>query len=114
MNMKKIKTIIKNNIFGFILGGLIFGTVGVYAATYCASSVVSYDNSKSGLKSTDVQGAIDEIYENCSSIISGDYVYYIRNSAYTGSDNFSYGPIYKVSINGGSSTLVANTIATDL
>lgn len=61
--MKKKKTIIKNNIFGFILGGLIFGTVGVYAATYCASSDVSYDNSKSGLNSTDVQSAIDEIYE---------------------------------------------------
>ena len=42
--------------------GLIFGTAGVYAATYFPSDDVTYDNSESGLSSTDVQGAIDELY----------------------------------------------------
>ena len=60
--MKQIKKIFKNRIFIFILGGLIFGTVGVYAATYFPSNNVTYDNSESGLTSTDVQGAIDELY----------------------------------------------------
>ena len=61
--MKLIKKILKNNIFCFILGAFIFGVVGVSAATYFASSGVTYDNSESGLSSTDVQGAIDELYD---------------------------------------------------
>lgn len=61
--MRKVKQAIKNNIVGFILGAFIFGTVGVSAATYYASKDVSYDNSSSGLKSTDVQSAIDELYQ---------------------------------------------------
>ena len=63
--MKLIKKILKNNIFCFILGAFIFGIIGVSAATYFASSDVTYDNSESGLSSTDVQGAIDELYDVC-------------------------------------------------
>ena len=59
---EKIKEIFKNRIFIFILGGLIFGSVGVTAATYFPSNDVTYDNTASGLSSTDVQGAIDELY----------------------------------------------------
>lgn len=62
---KKIKRVLKNRIFIFILGGLLFGTIGVSAATYFASSDVTYDNSSSGLASHDVQGAIDELYNTC-------------------------------------------------
>ena len=69
--MKKIKKFIKNNIFGFILGALIFGTGGVLAATYCASSEVSYDNTESGMQSTDVQAAIDELYELANTVQIG-------------------------------------------
>lgn len=64
--MGKVKKIFKNRILIFILGGLIFGTVGVYAATYFPSNNVMYDNKESGLTSTDVQGAIDELYVKCS------------------------------------------------
>ena len=63
--MKKIRKIFKNNVFCFILGSIIFGIVGVSAATYFESSVVTYDNSESGLSSTNVQGAIDELYNAC-------------------------------------------------
>ncbi len=69
--MKLIKKILKNNIFCFILGAFIFGVIGVSAATYFASSDVTYDNSESGLESTDVQGAIDELYDVCKTPVTG-------------------------------------------
>ena len=73
--MKLIKKILKNNIFCFILGAFIFGVVGVSAATYFASSDVTYDNSASGLSSTDVQGAIDELYGVCTTpMTAGDTI----------------------------------------
>lgn len=70
----KFKKLLKNRIFIFVLGGLIFGTVGVCAATYFPSNQVTYDNKTSGLESTDVQGAIDELYNACfpPTIIGGD------------------------------------------
>ena len=37
-------------------------SVGVCAVTYFPSNQVTYDNKTSGLKSSDVQGAIDELY----------------------------------------------------
>lgn len=63
---EKIKKILNAKIFYFILGALIFGTIGVSAATYFPSNNVTYDNTESGLESTDVQGAIDELYNVCS------------------------------------------------
>ena len=64
MNLKKL---LNNKIFLFIVTTLIFGTIGVSAATYFASSQVTYDNKTSGLNATNVQGAIDELYETCTS-----------------------------------------------
>ena len=61
----KIKKVINTKPFYFILGALIFGTIGVSAATYFPSNDVTYDNTKSGLSSTNVQGAIDELYNTC-------------------------------------------------
>ena len=60
-----MKKILKTKMFYFILGALIFGTIGVSAATYFESNAVIYDNKESGLNSTDVQGAIDELYNAC-------------------------------------------------
>ena len=67
--MKKIKEIIKNNIkivIAFILGGVVFGTLGVYAATTLLSQSVYYNNTNSGATSTNVQGALDELYTRAS------------------------------------------------
>ena len=61
----KIKKVINTKLFYFILGALIFGTIGVSAATYFESSAVTYDNTESGLQSKNVQGAIDELYNVC-------------------------------------------------
>ncbi len=71
---EKMKKIFKNRIFIFVLGGLLFSGVTVYAVTYFPSNQVTYDNKESGLKSTDVQGAIDELYNTCfpSTIIGGN------------------------------------------
>ena len=71
---EKLKKILKNRIFIFVLGGLIFSSVSVYAITYFPSNQVTYDNKASGLKATQVQGAIDELYNTCfpPSIIGGD------------------------------------------
>lgn len=49
-------------IIGFIIGFLLSG-IGVYATTVLSSREVSYDNSKSGGSSTNVQGAIEELYK---------------------------------------------------
>ena len=59
----RIKEIIKNNykfIFMFILGIIVAGG-GVYAATVVSGSMITYDNSSSGLSSTNVQDAVDEL-----------------------------------------------------
>ena len=63
---EKIKKILKNRILIFILGGIVFGTIGVSAATYFESNLVTYDNTESGLSSSNVQGAIDELYTECT------------------------------------------------
>lgn len=48
---------------------------GVYAATTVMSSNISYSNTNSGLSSTDVQGAIDELYEKVGNKFVKAYVY---------------------------------------
>ncbi len=63
---EKIKKIIKGYLPGFITGIVVCGTVSVIAATYFPSNDVTYDNKESGLESTNVQGAIDELYKTCT------------------------------------------------
>ncbi len=66
---KEVKKRLKRNyklVLGIIIGGIISG-VGAYAATTISSSNISYDNSKSGLTSTNLNGAIDELYEKVNS-----------------------------------------------
>ena len=62
---EKTKEFLKKYLIGFILGVGSVCTVSVIAATYFPSNDVTYDNKESGLKSTNVQGAIDELYEVC-------------------------------------------------
>lgn len=65
--MPKKKSYIKTNIIAFTIIGLLFTGIGVYAAVTFPSNEVSYDNKTSGLKSTNVKGAIDELYTACTS-----------------------------------------------
>ena len=56
-----MKKIIFGYLPGFILGIISACTISVIAATYFPSNDVTYDNSESGISSTNVQGAIDEL-----------------------------------------------------
>ena len=62
---RKLKFFVNDNfkvVVAFIIG-IILSSTGVYAATKYYNGVnVSYSNTTSGLSSTDVQGAIDELY----------------------------------------------------
>ena len=84
---EKIKKIIFWYLPGFVLGVITAISISVIAATYFPSNDVTYDNKESGLSSTDVQGAIDELYLTCTAekvdvggqevttVISGDGLY---------------------------------------
>ena len=63
--MQKIKEFIKSYAIGLILGIIVSGTISVIAATYFPSNQTTYDNKESGLQSTNVQDAIDELYGVC-------------------------------------------------
>ena len=63
---EKTKEFLKKNLIGFVLGVVSAWTISVIAATYFPSNEVSYDNSESGLSSTTVKGAIDELYKTCT------------------------------------------------
>ena len=74
MKKKKTKYYLKNNLIGLIIGGIIFGSLGVYAAITFPSNEVSFDPSNSTLSSTNVKDAIDELYEKCTNIPAGDTI----------------------------------------
>ena len=61
---EKIIEFSKNYLIGFIISGIIFTGISVYALTF-SSDDVSYDNKTSGLQATNVKAAIDEIYKLC-------------------------------------------------
>ena len=62
-----IKRYHKTLIFGIIIG-MIIASGGVYAITSIAGSNITYSNTNSGLSSTNVQGAIDELYNKTKSL----------------------------------------------
>lgn len=71
--MIKIHQFIKENkklILGLIFGSIIFGySIYTYAATISSKDVL-YTNTSSGLSSTNVQAAIDEVYTKTKSLNS--------------------------------------------
>ena len=60
------KNYIKTNIIGFVIAITIVSGFVVYAAVTFPSKDVTYENGTSGLESTNVQGAIDELYAECT------------------------------------------------
>ena len=72
--MKKIKEFSKSYLIGFIIGIIVSGGISVIAATYFPSNQTTYDNTNSGLSSTNVQGAIDELYGVCTAKTGGEWV----------------------------------------
>ena len=82
MYMNRVKKLFKRNIFLIVvLAVAIAVTAGItYSATTYLynSNVVGYDNSNSGLNATDVQSALDELYNlnNVSGSCPNGYVQY--------------------------------------
>ncbi len=99
----KLKKIFNNKIFIFIFGGVLFSAVSVYAVTYFPSNQVTYDNSSSKLSSTNVQGAIDELYNTCSKVASsGKYLYFGANKRYDNSGGIMASYVYRCNLDGNS------------
>ncbi len=71
---QKIKEFSKKYLVGFIIGSILFGTLGVYAVTYFPGLNTTYDNSDSGMTSTNVQDALDELYGVCFPKSAGDSI----------------------------------------
>ena len=62
---EKIKLFSRKYLIGFTIGAILFGSLGVYAATYFPSNQTTYDNTDSGMTATNVQDALDELYTVC-------------------------------------------------
>ena len=60
-----MKEFSKRYLIGFILGIVMFGSISAKAMSEFYSNDVTYDNKKSGLTSTNVKNAIDELYNTC-------------------------------------------------
>lgn len=61
---EKIKEFLKDYLFGFLLSIFLTTSISVYAVNL-QSDDVTYNNNISGLKSTNVKAAIDELYNMC-------------------------------------------------
>ena len=86
--MKKVKNLFKNSKTKFILGlilGIILTGGGVYAATIGNSKDVFYDNATSNLSSTNVQDALDELYQKLNK-----KVYFFGDTHNNGSTKLGY------------------------
>ena len=66
MKKEKMKYYVRKNLISFLIGLILFGSLGVYAIVTFNSKDVSYENVTSGLSSKNVQGAIDELYTECT------------------------------------------------
>ena len=66
-----MKKILKTNIFSFILGGLIFATVGVAATTLFTGTDISYTGNKVE-NAENIQQAIDTLYDKASNTECAD------------------------------------------
>lgn len=67
--MNKAMACIKKNICGFIVGVIVAGSIGVYAINI-SSNNVTYDNTNSGSSSSNVKGAIDDLYDQADNCIT--------------------------------------------
>ena len=107
---KKLRKILNNKMFVFILGGLLFSVASVYAITYFPSNQVTYDNSTSKLNSNNVQGAIDELYNECSSSVSSrKYMYYTVTQYRSGNPIPNGGQLYRCNVDGSNCTTIEAT-----
>ena len=72
--MKKIKEFSKKYLIGFFIGLILFTVVGVSAAAVFPSNQTTYNNGTTGMKATNVQTAIDELYNTYFPPTAGDSI----------------------------------------
>ena len=72
--MKKIKEFSKKYLIGLILGITSAVVVVVYAAASFPSNQTTYNNGTTGMSATNVQTAIDELYNTCFPPTGGDSI----------------------------------------
>ena len=72
--MNKIKEFSKNYLIGFFIGLILFTVVGVSAAAVFPSNQTTYNNAATGMSATNVQTAIDELYNTCFPPTLGDQI----------------------------------------
>ena len=65
-----MKKFIKNNLFGFLIGGLIFGSIGIYGTNVYQSSAIEYSPTDASWEVDNVNEAINSLHNlvNSSSI----------------------------------------------
>ena len=61
----KLKEFLKKYLIGFFIGLILFTVVGVSAAAVFPSNQTTYNNGTTGMSATNVQTAIDELYNTC-------------------------------------------------
>ncbi len=80
--MKKFLNLIKKNIFGIIISGIVFGSVGVYAGTkfYANGILVSAPTGSNLGSNTTLQNALDDLYNKINNYTkkyeNGTAIYY--------------------------------------
>ena len=125
--MKKVKKFLLGNIktvVAFILGGLIIGG-SVYAATILfQSNIVGYNNATSGLSATNVQDALDELYNKASrelepiqvaTLTTQGATYTMKHNGYvTGTVVSTYNEAYGIIYVDNEEVFWANWISTDI
>jgi len=57
-----MKNFIKNNIFGFIIGGLIFGSIGIYGSNVYESNSIEYSPTDASWEVSNVGDAINSLH----------------------------------------------------
>ena len=78
-------------VIGFIIG-IILSATGVYAVTYYGEGTdLTYNNTSSGLKATNIQEALDELYEEANDPCPGYYCEKYKTTLSLG-DYVSYTP----------------------
>ena len=92
--MKKTIKSIKNNIVGFIIGTIIFGSIGVVVAGTVASSEITYSNNGQ----SNVQGALNDLYGKTVKYNGVDikykYEYPNNSSSYTSLSTITGAPFF--------------------
>ena len=83
------KILKKNNIFAFILGAIIFGSIGVVSAYAIFANDIGYTPKDTTWEVDNVKDAIDDLYAKSSSGILDNTSFYLRVENYSSSRDSS-------------------------